>query len=450
MKYIFLIFFSLVFASCSSKDVVLIEKNKEVEKKDNKPQKNVEIFDLINIPQDAEFFTKKLDAKTKKYKIQYRYEKYYFSVWNDKKPRETLKDIKWPFASYGVGDSYGENFKPLKQDFFDEMYKKANFKQYATLNAKAITLRHTDIRSFPTDRPLLKDPSIAGEGFPFDYLQNSTVYANKPLFVSHYSKDKEWIYAFSSFASGWIKSSEIVFLKEKHTDAWQKAQQVFLIKEDIPLYNQNNNFLFSSKIGMMLPLISEDKNNFTVLAISSYKNSTPMFEKVKIPKKIARKEALTFDKESLKNIVNELMQSNYGWGGMYGQRDCSSTLRDMYAPFGIWLPRNSSQQAKVGKIINLDKLSDEEKISIIKKEAIPFETLLYKKGHIVLYVGTYNDDIVILHNTWGIKTQKDGVEGRVVVGKTVFSTLKFGENIKDYDRDGEILKNLKSMNILTR
>ncbi len=201
---------------------------------------------------------------------------------------------------------------------------------------------------------------------------------------------------------------------------------------------------------MMLALISENDKNFTALAISSYKNSSPKFEKVKISKDIARKDILNLDRKALTSIMSEVYKSNYGWGGMYGQRDCSSMLRDMYAPFGIWLPRNSSQQAKVGKIINLEDLSDEEKISIIKTSAVPFQTLLYKKGHIVLYVGTFKDEIIVFHNTWGIKTKKDDVEGRVVIGKSVFSTLRLGKNLEDYDKEGEILGNLESMNILTQ
>jgi cell wall-associated NlpC family hydrolase len=448
---------ALLFASCSSKEPEVVQPKQEVEKAADKeaepkkePKKIVEIYDLVNIPQNVEFFTKKVKFSTKKYNIQSKYEKYYFNVWNDIEPRERLEDVKWPFNTYKAGDSYGENFQLLKQEFFNSMLDNANFEKYATLNAKAITLRHVNIRAFPTIKPLLRDPKKAGEGFPFDYLQNSTLHANKPLFVSHYSKDREWVYAFSSFTAGWIKTSEIAFLKKEHTDSWQKAQQIFFIKENIPVYGPTGNFLFSSKIGMMLALISEDDKNFTALAISSYKNSTPMFEKVKISKKIAKKDTLTLDRESLTNIMSELFKSKYGWGGMYGQRDCSSTLRDMYAPFGIWLPRNSSQQAKVGKIIKLENLSDKEKVSIIKTLAVPFQTLLYKKGHIVLYVGTFNNDIVVFHNTWGIKTIKDDIEGRVVVGKTVFSTLRLGENLENYDKEGEILGNLKSMNILTK
>ena len=147
--------------------------------------------------------------------------------------------------------------------------------------------------------------------------------------------------------------------------------------------------------------------------------------------------------------MDDVSKTNYGWGGMYGQRDCSSTLRDMFAPFGIWLPRNSFQQSKIGKVIDLSSLTDDEKIGIIKEKAIPFQTLLYKRGHIVLYVGTINDEIIIFHNTWGIKTKEVEKEGRVVIGKTIFSTLKLGQNQKNYDKEAEILRNLRSMNIVT-
>lgn len=101
------------------------------------------------------------------------------------------------------------------------------------------------------------------------------------------------------------------------------------------------------------------------------------------------------------------------------------------------------------EVISLENLSDEEKVKLIKEKAVPFQTLLYKKGHIVLYVGTYNDEIVVFHDTWGIKTKKDGIEGRIVIGKTIFSTLKLGKNQDYYDKDSELLRNLKSMNILT-
>ncbi|MBL0708237.1 MAG: SH3 domain-containing protein [Sulfurimonas sp.] len=457
MKYIVLVLVVLLFGACSSKDIVVkkkikIEKKIEVKKKiesEKRSEKVLGISGFSDIPQDVGFFTKSLSSKVHLYEIQKKYERYYFNVWKNSKPRESVKELKWPFYSYKVGHSYGENFQLLKQSFFDEMLVNANFKNYARLNKKAITIKEVDIRAFPTIKPLLKDPTIAGEGFPFDYLQNSTIHANKPLFVSHYSKDKEWVYVFSSFTSGWIKSNEMVFLKQRDVDSLRNAKQLFFIKEGVPIYAKDGTFLFSSKLGMMLALVSQNKSSYEALAISSYKNNKAMFQTVKIAKDIARKDVLSLNKEHLSIIVGEMMKSNYGWGGVYGQRDCSSMLRDLFAPFGIWLPRNSSQQAKVGTVISLKELDNKEKIALIKEEAIPFQTLLYKKGHILLYVGAFKGNIVVLHDVWGIKTKKDKIEGRKIIGKVIFSTLKLGDNLEHYDKESEILKNLQSMNILT-
>ena len=431
MKYIFALVSIFMIVGCSSKDA-----------------KPVVIDDMVNIPQDVSVFVKNADDNVNYYNIQKEYEQSYFGIWNIDKPEESLEEIKWPFDTFKVGESYGENLQLLDQNFFDEMYENSNFDKYATLNKRAVTLKYSNIRAFPTVRPLLKDPSLAGEGFPFDYLQNSSIEANKPIFVSHYSKDREWVYVFSSFASGWLKRRDIAFIPKKYTDKWQNAQQVFITKDNVPIYSSNGDFLFKSKIGMMMALIAEDKDSYTVLTVSSC-NSKPLYLKSKISKSIAHKGVYRLNKDNLEKIMSGVFNTNYGWGGIYEQRDCSSTLRDMFAPFGIWLPRNSFQQAKVGEIISLEDLNDDEKIKVIKEKAVPFQTLLYKPGHILLYVGTYNGKVIAFHNTWGIKTDKYGQEGRIVVGKTVFSTLRLGKNQDYYDEDGEILKNIKSMNIIT-
>ena len=124
-------------------------------------------------------------------------------------------------------------------------------------------------------------------------------------------------------------------------------------------------------------------------------------------------------------------------------------LRDFFAPFGIWLPRNSYQQSQVGRKVMLEGLDDETKRKTIIEQAIPFETLLYKEGHIVLYLGTYHDEIVVMHDVWGVKTMQDEEEGRVIIGKNVISTLHLGKELKYYDLSNDMLKKLVSMNIVT-
>jgi hypothetical protein len=428
----------VLFIGCSSNNFKYADNNQ------------IKIYDLLNIPQDVSCFAKNIDSNSSLYDIQKEYKKYYFSIWNIDKPQEDAKSVMWPFESYKMGESYGENLQLLKEDFFDSIRENSNFESYGTVNEKALTLKESDIRSFPTHRPLFKNPSLAGEGYPFDYLQNSTIHANEPIFISHYSKDREWAFIFSSYASGWLKTDAFVILKKRDIDFWQKAQQVAITKENEPIYDSEGRFLFKTKIGMMFVLVSEDENTYTILTATSFKKSQPLFINSKISKDIASKEIMKLNQENLTKIVNEVSKTNYGWGGMYKQRDCSSMLRDMFAPFGIWLPRNSYQQSKIGNVINLKNLTNKEKIEVIKEKAIPFQTLLYKKGHVVLYVGTYNNEIIVFHNIWGIKTSRDGIEGRIIIGKPIFSSLKLGKFQENYDKESEILNNLVSMNIITQ
>ena len=434
MRVLWIIFLTVFIVGCSTKS--------DVEVKIEKGDSNLSI-----VPQNIRQYSSELDATSTKVS-QSKFEKQYFSIWNSPTTLGDKDSVQWAFNTFKFGKSYAENLQLHNQEFFDEMKNNSDFENYLSLNKRAISLKEVNVRAFPTDRPLLRDPQKAGEGFPFDYLQNSTVHANKPLLVTHYSKDREWVHIFSSFAYGWVKVNEITFLEKKYTDLWQKAEQILITKENEPIYSLNGEFLFKSKIGMMFALIDENETEYTVLTVSSYKSTQPLFLKSKISKQSANKGILSFSTENMDLIVDEMLESNYGWGGMYGQRDCSSTLRDLYTPFGIWLPRNSYQQSKVGDVLSLEELSDEEKITTIKEKAIPFKTLLYKKGHIVLYVGTFNDEIIVFQNTWGIRTKENGVEGRFIIGKTIFSTLFIGENLKDYDAEAGLLKNLTSMNTL--
>src|SRR5262249_51166842 len=105
------------------------------------------------------------------------------------------------------------------------------------------------------------------------------------------------------------------------------------------------------------------------------------------------------------------------------------------APFGIWLPRNSADQALMGKSISLEKLSKNEKQQIIAKQGMPWITLLKMPGHIVLYIGEKNQRLFIFHDFWGIHTKSIFQHsGRAIVGKTAITPIDFGKEYSNVPR----------------
>ena len=408
------------------------------------------VEDLYNFPQDIEVYAKKNALQHRRYyKIQKSFDANYFSVWRYKKPPESAKGARWPFYIYRRGVAYGENLQPLKSEWFKKMLRQANFKQFGKISRYGITLHFTSLRNFPTHKPLFRDPNRAGEGFPFDYLQNSAVHANEPIYISHYSKDRAWTYIYTSYASGWVPSHSIAYMSKKQRKKWKNSKPVYILKEKIPLYDTNGHFLFYSRIGMRLSFLKKRGLYTYARAVAPGAFNKPTFVYIRFKHKDVATKPLHLNVKNLTKITKGVMNSNYGWGGLYEERDCSSTLRDIYTPFGIWVPRNSRQQSKVGKMISLKGLDVEEKEKKIKTEGIPFETFLHRRGHIMLYLGVYEDNIMILHNMWGIKTVNDEKEGRVIVGKVVISTLEIGSEQNGYDYNTSLLPSLDRMNIIT-
>lgn len=436
---LFLSIFILSGCTFNAKDEI------QAQKYAKQKERNYQLQDLLDIPQDSSFYLKESRLNPL---LNNDYFKKYYRVWNIDKPSASLHDIMWPFRSFTPQNSYGLNLKAIDASFFEEMKKCSNLDAYATLNKRAISLDHLDLRVFPTQKPLFKDPTKAGEGFPFDYLQNSTVFANEPLLVSHYSENNEWAFVESSFAFGWVKSKDIKILTENETKKIEQSKHAFLLQDQMPIFDSDTNFLYNGRIGMSFAIVEESAEHYKVYLPRKEKALDQSYLLLK--KSVAQKGFLSFTPSNIIKILDQIKKSKYGWGGMYGEKDCSSTLRDFYAPFGLWLARNSSVQSQQGVKISLKGKSSQEKLNLIKQYALPFQTLLYKPGHIVMFVGTYKDQIVVFQNVWGVKTEEEEKEGRFVVGKALFSTLKLGEELEFYDAKSSLLNTITSMNLLKR
>ncbi|MFA6630297.1 MAG: SH3 domain-containing protein [Sulfuricurvum sp.] len=378
------------------------------------------------------------------YEIQNTFETRYYSPWAYSAPPQNVQEASWPLRAFRGG--YGSNLRPVPPAWFEEIKDQSNFENYGTLNQKAIALKWMNIRAFPTEKPLYKNPDRPGDGYPFDLLQNSSVNYNEPIFISHTTKDGAWSYIFTNNASGWVKSDSVRMIDGATIAKIQRAEKVFIIEDNIPLYDTQNQFVVYSRVGMVLPL-NRSENDTYYCDVYTENNSSKVLS---IAQTSAHLGVSKLNKNDLITIGSQMLKNTYGWGGMYGERDCSSMIRDMYTPFGIWLPRNSSAQSHKGEIISFEGLNDDQKLALIKEKGIPFETIIYLKGHVLLYIGMYQESVLVMHNIWGVRTRdKQGAKGRHIIGKAVISTLELGSELDEFDPEMSLLTRALSMNIFT-
>ena len=404
------------------------------------------VSDLLRFPQEiAPYVERNVVDRNSLYEIQQHFNERYYRPWSYAVAPICAKEAAWATNAFRGG--YGSNLKPYESSWFAKIEEESNFKAFSTLNQRAITTRWMSLRVFPTSKPLYKDPAKAGDGYPFDLLQNSSVAFNEPIFISHTSKDGAWSYIFTNNASGWVETNAVATLSSDQIELLKGKDKLFITEDGSPLRDEKNRFVTYSRIGMVLPYRDENNESYKALWVDSNSN----IKELLIQKSSANIGISVMNKGDLTKIGTNLLRNTYGWGGMFEERDCSSMIRDYLTPFGIWLPRNSAQQAKKGEVITFKDLNNTQKIQLIKDKGIPFETILYKKGHVLLYVGMFENTVMAMHNIWGVRTKnKDGSQGRAIIGHAVISTLELGSDVENFDPNGMLLSTLSSMNIFTK
>ncbi len=410
------------------------------------------IADEAKIRQSPAFFADKLPAKEQvllsQEEQQKQYEKFkknFVNIWKQTKP---FKGNLAYFRSYvqvpAEKRGYAENLQRWSDKHYQALAHNAQYETFPSMARNGLVVSDAGLRLAPTDKPYFINPKRSGQAYPFDMFQNSTLRVGAAVKVFHVSYDNAWYYVEATNASGWVHREHIAFTTPEIEDLWVNAREYVAVTRDNVLV-KNENFCEAVNLGSVLPLVSENGQDYVLAVPLQGLYGEAHLEHCYIEKKNAVKMPLFLTADKVAQLSEQLMGNVYGWGGMYNNRDCSSTLQDLFTPFGIWLPRNSSQQAKAGQRIMLTNLSEKEKEDRIRSLAIPFQTLLYLPGHIGLYLGQFDGKAVMLHNMWGIRIHE--VE-RFVVGKTVITTLYPGKELQGYS--SSLMSRVQSLTIVGR
>ncbi len=396
------------------------------------PSKHVR--DTRNIKQDTSFFASQVKPMSRWEQRTYDkdYNKKFFAPWFWKKLHLSWKKRNWQFyfAKNKTYKRYGQRFS---KRWFRYQRKNSNFKAYERVLKPAITLRHSDLKNYPSQQDFYFNPKRTGEGFPFDYNQNSSININTPLLVSHFSKDKKWVYVRCSYAYGWLPFKDVAFVNKAFIKKFMNNNYAVSIKDN--LFIKDRAFKSIVKLGTIFPI---DKKTKKYLIAEKGKNSYAKVKLLKVKKKwIIANKPIAFNAKNVVYISNQLLKEPYAWGGKMEARDCSSLTKDFFAPFGIFLRRNSIRQVYDGKKrISLRGLSLAKKKKRIVKKAKPFRSLLYVNGHITLYVGQRKGEPMIVHNYWGARLNN---RKKIIFGRAILTTTQIGKERKDIRKKAMLL-----------
>lgn len=360
------------------------------------------------------------------------------------------KQIKELFDYISGSKNYFSNGKLVTKDFFKDLRKNIDFNNIPDIiNVKyGFTIKFTDQRIIPSSELL---STVQRELF-FDNLQMSALDIATPVVVLHKTKDDKWYFVHSANTDGWVKKEDIVLCTKEQLKKYL-TQEVFAVvtspKCDI-FFNENlTEYYDYARMGVIFPVYEKNDNEALKIIIPYFDNESDYIEKVAYVKNSDIN--IGFLDYTPRNIINQafkLINTPYGWGGMFGEQDCSKFLYEVFSCAGIYLPRNSSIQSKVGNIIinlkNSNDLTEEKKIQIINKKCIPGITFFRLDGHIMLYLGSIAETPYVIHSIWAYREKLPAQDRIRMINKVTVSDLSLGKNTKK----GSLLERINRINII--
>ncbi|MDD4463772.1 MAG: SH3 domain-containing protein [Desulfobacterales bacterium] len=370
-----------------------------------------------------------------------------FAPWRRQTPEYSESFPEQKLLRFGRNPGYGENRRLHDAAWIRDIARNADMDAYPNACFPAITIRNTDIRALPTHKPHFTSFQSPGQGYPFDNLQESAMAVNTPVFLSHISRDRAWVLAESHYCLGWIPAADVARTDEAFIQAWQCGSHICMVKDEAPVCDESGTYHFKAPLGSIFPLIAKNDAGYRIRIAVPDENRRAVIKPAAVEASLACGQPMAMTTANVARVAMELSGEPYGWGGILMNRDCSAMIKDLFAPFGIWLPRNSSEQAEQSRFSDLRNLPDAEKKTRILMNGVPFATLLWFKGHIMLYIGGFRNEPLVFHNTWGVPTKGlFGKSDRAIIGCASVTTLAPGRERRDFDRKkGTLLQRVERM-----
>lgn len=331
---------------------------------------------------------------------------------------------------------YGMNFRPYDSRWIKDIRENTPLyelrKPIFHAAHRAIATRNLSARILPSQDICLRS-TIPGYGYPFDRLQASAVFIGTPVYIITQTKDKIWSLIIMPDFIAWVQSSGLAYADDNFMQKWKKVAQnqlAAIIQTQTPLVDTKGRFITQAYVGSVFP-VSTHVNDIAGRLILSVPIANEEGKACAVDVAVSSEQAtyipMQTSRKNFAKLIDTLKERDFGWCGTSFYNDCSAELKSLFLPFGIWLPRHSSDQVEVSEKIDMNGSTPEERLTYLKDYGDPFLTIVYVGGHVFLYIGhfPYHSEktsiVMTYQNLWGMANLSgDSVS---IIGQSVFFPL---------------------------
>ncbi len=304
------------------------------------------------------------------------------------------------------------------------------------------SVNYTTMRSYPS-----WDYFYEKSNPDFDKNLRTDLLPYQPVAVLHESIDGQWLYILFGTCGGWVEKENVAYCQTRADWEQRMTPDDFLVvtaKEirtdtDINCPAVSDKFL---PMGTVLPLANGVKTVrgrtaygcYTVKVPARDKNGMIYDEYMFLP--YSRDVSCGYLPMTYENAMLQAFKyhgSIYGMGGAFNSVDCSGYVRNIFLCFGIELPRAAVLQSRLNSvdITDMGSMNSRQKARQLAQQG--GITLIYMKGHIMLYLGTVNGEPYAISSIYGVGSKTTGVE--------LVASVAISDMDKSYKSDGISLLN---------
>ncbi|MFJ2994443.1 SH3 domain-containing protein [Pandoraea sp. NPDC087047] len=343
----------------------------------------------------------------------------------------------------GVRKTYGANFQPHTSAWNRAIETNMALAQLDADHAnwrydprrRGITVDNALVRLLPTHDPAFYDFHEAGQGYPFDVLQDSVLRPGTPVYTLARSADGAWLLVCSPDLVGWVDARTVASVDERFVATWRNAAQRNLgaiVRANVPLADtapgtSSAVYRTFAPIGTVLPIMrAHDGRQLTMFPVAD-RERRAQIRVTALDASSVVPMPWTLTPRHMAQVMKQQIGRPYGWGNTLVYNDCSAETRSLFAPFGVWLPRHSSDQLNAGQRTDLRAADIDTRLRTLAERGRPLMTLIHINGHIMLYLGNVERNGVSVpmtyQNVWGL-SPADNSRRNVIGGSVILPLLK--------------------------
>ena len=330
----------------------------------------------------------------------------------------------------------------------------------------ALVLRRAALRTFPTTRRVFSKPGDTD----IDRFQESALFPGTPVAVLHASRDGRWRFVIAPNYAAWIQADAIAEGSREDVLGYAAHTPQLVVTGDgvrtafdpaRPALSQ-----LALDMGVHLPLLADWPHDAPVSGQAAYAawvvrlplrdaNGRLQLVPALIPRgNDARVGDLPLSRANLLRQAFKLLGERYGWGHDYDARDCSGFVSDVFATFGMRMPRNTGDQAQSPAFVHQTfdaSISRAERMRAVA--ALQPGDLVYIPGHVLMVIGreasgpSVNGPWVI-HDVNGVTLRDGGALRRIPlngVSVTPLLPLQFDPGHDYVDRMTAVVRPLEPL-----